>query len=41
MTAAGIAGGGPVHLMALAEWQRVQDVNLTGTFLSAKARCRR
>jgi NAD(P)-dependent dehydrogenase (short-subunit alcohol dehydrogenase family) len=37
VTAAGIAGGGPVHLLDLAAWQRVQDVNLTGTFLSAKA----
>jgi NAD(P)-dependent dehydrogenase (short-subunit alcohol dehydrogenase family) len=37
VTAAGVAGGGPVHLVDLAEWRRVQDVNLTGTFLSAKA----
>src|SRR5258706_11484636 len=37
VTAAGIAGGGPVHLIAPEDWQRVQDVNLTGTFLSAKA----
>jgi NAD(P)-dependent dehydrogenase (short-subunit alcohol dehydrogenase family) len=37
VTAAGIAGGGPAHLISLADWQRVQDVNLTGTFLSAKA----
>ncbi len=37
VTAAGIASGGPVHLIAPEEWQRVQDVNLTGTFLSAKA----
>jgi NAD(P)-dependent dehydrogenase (short-subunit alcohol dehydrogenase family) len=37
VTAAGIASGGPVHLIAVEEWQRVQDVNLTGTFLSAKA----
>ena len=37
VTAAGVAGGGPVHLLSLEEWQRVQDVNLTGTFLSAKA----
>jgi NAD(P)-dependent dehydrogenase (short-subunit alcohol dehydrogenase family) len=37
VTAAGIAGGGPVHLVDLAHWQHVQDVNLTGTFLSAKA----
>lgn len=34
--AAGVAGGGPVHLVDAAEWQRVIDVNLTGTFLVAK-----
>ena len=37
VTAAGIASGGPVHLIALEEWQRCQDINLTGTMLSAKA----
>jgi len=37
VTAAGVAGGGFVHMMELAEWQRVQDVNITGTFLTAKA----
>ena len=31
-----MAGGGPVHLLPAEEWQRVQDVNLKGTFLSAK-----
>jgi NAD(P)-dependent dehydrogenase (short-subunit alcohol dehydrogenase family) len=36
VTAAGVAGGGPVHLVALEEWQRVQDINLKGTFLSCK-----
>jgi NAD(P)-dependent dehydrogenase (short-subunit alcohol dehydrogenase family) len=36
VTAAGIAGGGPAHLVDRAEWQRVLDVNLTGTFLCAK-----
>jgi NAD(P)-dependent dehydrogenase (short-subunit alcohol dehydrogenase family) len=34
--AAGVAGGGPVHLLAAAEWGRVIAVNLTGTFLVAK-----
>ena len=34
--AAGVAGGGPVHLLDAAEWQRVVGVNLTGTFLVAK-----
>ena len=37
VAAAGIVGGGPVHLLAAEDWQRVQDVNLTGVFLSAKA----
>ena len=34
---AGVAGGGPVHLLERAEWDRVVGVNLTGTFLVAKA----
>ena len=37
LTAAGVASGGPVHLIPVEEWQRVQDINLTGTFLSVKA----
>jgi NAD(P)-dependent dehydrogenase (short-subunit alcohol dehydrogenase family) len=36
LTAAGVAGGGPVHLVELAEWERVLAVNLTGTFLVCK-----
>jgi NAD(P)-dependent dehydrogenase (short-subunit alcohol dehydrogenase family) len=36
VTAAGVAGGGPAHLLDRNEWQRVLDVNLTGTFLTAK-----
>jgi NAD(P)-dependent dehydrogenase (short-subunit alcohol dehydrogenase family) len=36
VTAAGVAGGGPGHLLEEAEWRRVLDVNLTGTFLTAK-----
>lgn len=36
VTAAGVAGGGPVHLLDRHEWQRVLDVNLTGTFLTCK-----
>ena len=36
VTAAGVAGGGPAHMVDRDEWQRVLDVNLTGTFLSAK-----
>jgi NAD(P)-dependent dehydrogenase (short-subunit alcohol dehydrogenase family) len=34
--AAGIGGGGPVHWVDAAEWQRVIDVNLTSTFLVCK-----
>ncbi len=37
LTSAGVVGGGPVHLVSIEEWQRVQDINLTGTFLSVKA----
>jgi NAD(P)-dependent dehydrogenase (short-subunit alcohol dehydrogenase family) len=36
VNAAGVAGGGPVHLLDAAEWARVLDVNLKGTFLVAK-----
>jgi NAD(P)-dependent dehydrogenase (short-subunit alcohol dehydrogenase family) len=36
VTAAGVAGGGPVHLVDQVEWERVVGVNLTGTFLVAK-----
>ena len=39
--AAGIAGGGAVHDLAVADWQRVIDVNLTGTFLVVRAAVRR
>jgi NAD(P)-dependent dehydrogenase (short-subunit alcohol dehydrogenase family) len=34
--AAGVAGGGPVHLLPAEEWERVLAVNLSGTFLMAK-----
>ena len=34
--AAGVAGGGPVHMLPEAEWARVIAVNLTGTYLVAK-----
>ena len=37
VTAAGVAGGGPVHLVDRSEWERVIAVNLTGTFLVCKA----
>ncbi len=36
VNAAGVAGGGPVHLVDRSEWDRVIAVNLTGTFLTAK-----
>jgi len=35
--AAGIASGGPVHMLDKTEWDRVIAINLTGTFLVAKA----
>src|SRR5579872_2820291 len=35
-TAAGVAGGGPVHLVDAEEWRRVLEVNLTGTFFVVK-----
>src|SRR5262249_61432588 len=31
LNAAGVAGGGPIHLLDAAEWGRVVRVNLTGT----------
>jgi NAD(P)-dependent dehydrogenase (short-subunit alcohol dehydrogenase family) len=36
VNAAGVAGGGPVHLLPAEEWARVLAVNLTGTYLTAK-----
>lgn len=36
VNSAGVAGGGPVHLVSLEDWQRVIDINLTGTFLVSK-----
>lgn len=36
VNSAGVAGGGPVHLLAIEEWERVLGVNLTGTFLVCK-----
>jgi NAD(P)-dependent dehydrogenase (short-subunit alcohol dehydrogenase family) len=36
VNAAGVAGGGPVHLLERSEWERVVAVNLTGTYLTAK-----
>jgi NAD(P)-dependent dehydrogenase (short-subunit alcohol dehydrogenase family) len=36
VNAAGVAGGGPVHMLPQREWDRVIGVNLTGTYLVAK-----
>lgn len=36
LNAAGVAGGGPVHLVEQTEFERVLRVNLTGTFLVCK-----
>ncbi len=36
LNAAGVAGGGPIHLLEATEWERVVRVNLTGTFLVCK-----
>jgi NAD(P)-dependent dehydrogenase (short-subunit alcohol dehydrogenase family) len=36
VNAAGVAGGGPVHMLPAEEWARVIEVNLTGTYLTAK-----
>ena len=36
VNAAGVAGGGPVHMLAAEEWDRVISINLTGTYLTAK-----
>jgi NAD(P)-dependent dehydrogenase (short-subunit alcohol dehydrogenase family) len=39
--AAGVAGGGPVHMVDEASWRHVIDVNLTGTFFVVKHAVRR
>jgi NAD(P)-dependent dehydrogenase (short-subunit alcohol dehydrogenase family) len=36
VNAAGVAGGGMIHMLDAAEWDRVVDVNLKGTFLASK-----
>jgi NAD(P)-dependent dehydrogenase (short-subunit alcohol dehydrogenase family) len=36
INAAGVAGGTLAHELDVAEWRRVLDINLTGTFLVAK-----
>lgn len=37
MNSAGVAGGGPVHLVTVEEWDRVVDINLKGSFLASRA----
>jgi NAD(P)-dependent dehydrogenase (short-subunit alcohol dehydrogenase family) len=39
--AAGMAGGGPVHMVDETSWRQVIDVNLTGTFFVVKHAVRR
>src|SRR5205807_499121 len=39
--AAGVAGGGPVHMLDAAAWRDVLEVNLTGTFFVVKHAVRR
>ena len=36
VTAAGVASSGAVHMTELKDWQRIADINLTGTFLTCK-----
>ena len=36
VNAAGVAGGGPVHLLDADEWDRVVDINMKGTFIVDK-----
>ncbi len=36
VNSAGVAGGGPVHLIEPEEWRRVLDINLTGSFLACR-----
>jgi NAD(P)-dependent dehydrogenase (short-subunit alcohol dehydrogenase family) len=36
VNAAGVAGGGPVHLLDAGEWDRIVDINLKGTFIVDK-----
>ncbi len=36
MHAAGVVGGGPVHLLELEDWDRIMRINATGTFLVAR-----
>jgi len=37
LNSAGVAGGGPVHMIGEEDWDRVVDINLKGTFLVSRA----
>ncbi len=37
MNAAGVAGGGPVHLLEAEGWDQCMDINLKGTYLACRA----
>lgn len=36
VNSAGVAGGGPVHMISIEEWDRVLDINLKGSFLASR-----
>lgn len=36
LNSAGVAGGGPVHMISIEEWDRVVDINLRGSFLASR-----
>ena len=36
VTAAGVIGMGPAHVLPLEEWNRILDINLTGSFIASK-----
>jgi NAD(P)-dependent dehydrogenase (short-subunit alcohol dehydrogenase family) len=36
LNSAGVAGGGPLHLISVEDWDRIVDVNLKGTFLASR-----
>jgi len=36
LNSAGVAGGGPVHMIPIEAWDRVVDINLKGTFLASR-----
>jgi NAD(P)-dependent dehydrogenase (short-subunit alcohol dehydrogenase family) len=36
LNSAGVAGGGPLHMLSIEEWDRLLDVNLKGTFFASR-----